>query len=136
MDAGDFKSQINRAIESARYMAITDMTPGALRSKYVEKEYLYARKNGICICPIKPNLSESERSELSLLQGKLPRWMQQIQMFDFNRYWNRFVSVLQGPCQAARVPFQTPALPRQFRQGVRGIEPHYRGSTRRRTQKS
>ena len=90
MDAGDFESQINRAIESARYMAIV-MTPGALRSKYVEKEYLYARKNGICICPIKPNLSESERSELGLLQEKLPRWMQQIQMFDFDRYWNRFV---------------------------------------------
>jgi len=113
MDTGDFEQQIMHAIESSRYMAVV-MTPEALRSKYVEKEYLYARKNGVCICPIKPNLSESERSELSLLRKKLPRWMQQIQVFDFDRYWDRFVSVLQSPCQAVRVPFQAPTMPANF----------------------
>ena len=40
--------------------------------------------------------------------------MQQIQTFDFEGYWKRFVAVLQSACQATRVPFLAATLPANF----------------------
>jgi hypothetical protein len=114
MAPGDFALQIERAIESAEYLVLV-ITPGALRSEWVEKEWRYAREKGICICPIKPTFqSASIESELNELRAKWPRWMQQIQTFDFEAYWKRFVAVLQSPCQATRAPFLVPSLPTNF----------------------
>jgi hypothetical protein len=114
MSPGDFEQQLKQAIETAEYLVVV-ITPGALRSEWVEKEWRYARQKGVCICPIKPTFqSASEESELRELRAKWPRWMQQIQTFDFEGYWDRFVAVLQSPCQATRAPFLPPSLPSNF----------------------
>jgi hypothetical protein len=114
MGPGDFEQQIKQAIDSAEYLVVV-ITPGALRSQWVEKEWRYARENGVCICPIQPKFpSASMELEVKELRAKWPRWMQQIQTFDFEGYWKRFVAVLQSPCQATRAPFLARSLPANF----------------------
>jgi hypothetical protein len=114
MGPGDFEQQIKQAIDSAEYLVVV-ITPGALRSQWVEREWRRAREIGVCICPIQPKFpSTSMESEVKVLRAKWPRWMQQIQTFDFEGYWNRFVAVLQSPCQATRTPFLARSLPANF----------------------
>jgi TIR domain/NB-ARC domain len=114
MAPGDFEQQIRQAIELARYLVVV-VTPGALRSGWVEKEWRQARQNGICICPFKPSFSSpSTELEYRELRAKWPRWMQQINTWDFEGYWKEFVNVLQSPCQATRTPFLARSLPPNF----------------------
>ena len=114
MSPGDFEHQIKAGIDSSDHLVLV-MTPAALRSPWVEKEWRYARENGRCIVPIKPKFdSEATERELEALRAQLPVWMQQIQTYDFDRYWKRFVAVLQSPCQATRTPFLAANLPANF----------------------
>ena len=114
MRPGDFEGQIKEGIDAAQYFVLV-MTPAALRSPWVEKEWRYARENGRCICPIKPTFdAPSIEDELDALRKTLPVWMQKIQTYDFDRYWKRFVAVLQSPCQATRAPFLAASLPSNF----------------------
>jgi hypothetical protein len=111
MSPGDFEEQIRAGIDSADYFVLV-MTPAALQSPWVEKEWRYARTNGHCVVPITPTLDSPEQeAELAARRAGLPLWMRNIQTYDFDRYWKRFVAVLQSPCQATRSPFQVPALP-------------------------
>ena len=119
MSPGDFEDQLKAGIDSSDYLVLV-MTPAALRSPWVEKEWRYARENGRCIVPIRPTFdSPHSDAELDALRAELPVWMQNTQTYDFDRYWKRFVAVLQNPCQAARSPFLAASLPSNFvsRQG-------------------
>jgi len=114
MRPGDFEDQLKEGIDAAQYFVLV-MTPAALRSPWVEKEWRYARENGRCICPIKPTFdSPATDAELNALRETLPVWMQKIQTYDFDRYWARFVAVLKSPCQATRAPFLAANLPSNF----------------------
>lgn len=114
MRPGDFEGQIKEGIDAAQYFVLV-MTPAALRSPWVEKEWRYARENGRCICPIKPTFdAPSTDAELDAVRETLPVWMQKIQTYDFEQYWKRFVAVLQSPCQATRAPFLAASLPSNF----------------------
>ena len=114
MAPGDFEQQIRQAIESAPYLVVV-VTPGALRSEWVEKEWRQARQNGVCICPFKPTFSsEVIEAEYRELRAKWPRWMQQINTWDFEGYWREFVNVLQSPCKATRTPLLARSLPPNF----------------------
>ena len=114
MSPGDFEDQIKAGIDSSDYLVLV-MTPAALKSPWVEKEWRYARENGRCIVPIKPTFDSPDAdAELSALRAQLPVWMQKIQTYDFDRYWKRFVAVLQSPCQATRSPFLAANLPANF----------------------
>ncbi len=114
MSPGDFEDQLKAGIDASDYLVLV-MTPAALRSPWVEKEWRYARENGRCIVPITPAFDSPESDgELSALRAQLPIWMQKIQTYDFDRYWKRFVAVLQNPCQATRSPFLAANLPRHF----------------------
>ena len=53
MSPGDFEDQIKAGIKSSDYLVLV-MTPSAMRSPSVEKEWRYAREKGRCIVPIKP----------------------------------------------------------------------------------
>ena len=111
MSDGDFEDQIKSAIDSSDYFVLV-MTPGALRSTWVEKEWRYARTNGHCVVPIKPAFgSDAIEAEYAVLRDQLPVWMQNTQTYDFDRYWKRFVAVLQNPCHATRSPFLVADLP-------------------------
>jgi len=114
MSPGDFEQQIKAGIDDASYLVLV-MTPGALRSQWVEKEWRYARERGRCVVPITPTFdTPGEQAELDTLRAQLPVWMQNIQAYDFDRYWKRFVAVLQSPCQATRAPFLAANLPPHY----------------------
>ena len=114
MSPGDFEDQIKAGIDAAQYLVLV-MTPAALRSPWVEKEWRYARESGRCIVPIKPVFDSADADrELDALREQLPLWMQKIQTYDFEGYWPRFVAVLQSPCQATRAPFVATSLPAHF----------------------
>ena len=114
MSPGDFESQLKAGIDKSDYLVLV-LTPAALRSTWVEKEWRYARENGRCIVPIKPAFeSPDSDKELDELRAQLPLWMQKIQVYDFDGYWKRFVAVIQNPCQATRSPFLAADLPRNF----------------------
>ena len=114
MNAGDFEDQIRKGIDSSEYFVLV-LTPAALRSSWVQREWRYARENGRCIVPIKPTFdSAAVDAELDSLRRTLPVWMQNTQTYDFDKYWKRFVGVLQSPCQATRAPFLAGDLPRNF----------------------
>ena len=113
MSTGDFEQQIKDAIDSSQYLVLIS-TPAALRSEWVEKEWRYAREQGVCICPIKPTFEAAVELEWQELHGDWPLWMRNIQVFDFANYWERFVNVLKNPCQATRSPYQARSLPPDF----------------------
>jgi hypothetical protein len=114
MRPGDFEDQIKQGIDAATHFVLV-MTPAALRSPWVEREWRYARENGRCIVPIKPDFaSPAVDTELDALRATLPVWMQKIQIYDFGPYWKQFVNVLQSPCQATRTPFLAATLPSNF----------------------
>ncbi len=114
MSPGDFEDQIKAGIDASDYLVLV-MTPAALRSSWVEKEWRYARESGRCIVPIKPTFETATLdAELQALRTQLPVWMQKIQTYDFAGYWKRFVAVLQSPCQATRAPFLAANLPANF----------------------
>ena len=114
MAPGDFEDQIRKGIESSEYFVLV-MTPAALRSDWVKREWRYARENGRCIVPIKPTFDSTEvDAELDKARLELPVWMQRTQTYDFGAFWKRFVAVLQNPCQATRAPFLADELPPNF----------------------
>ena len=82
MSAGDFEEQLKAAIDSSEYFVLV-MTPAALRSPWVEREWRYARTNGRCIVPIVPALDSAGSAELEALRAALPIWMQKTQTYDF-----------------------------------------------------
>jgi hypothetical protein len=110
MDGGvDFEEQIKHAIDSVQYLILV-MTPAAMRSKWVAKEWRYAREQGVCICPV----NGAPASDLREPRESLPRWMSQAHSFDLEKEWTRFVAFVKSPCQATRVPFMAGDLPANF----------------------
>ena len=100
-----WRKQITDAIDAVQFMVLV-MTPEAMESEVVRKEWRYARQQGVCIYPIKaaPNLDFD----------RLPRWMRDAHFYDLDREWETFIRHLKSPCQATRVPFMAPDLPAGF----------------------
>ena len=101
----DFPAQIKEAIDSVQYLVLV-LTPAALRSPWVQKEWRYAREQGVCVCPVKGVAD----ADLSALRAALPNWMSQAHAYDLKTEWERFVLFLKSPCQATRVPFMAEDL--------------------------
>src|SRR4051794_5686769 len=68
--AGDERwwQQIKDAIDESRYV-LAVMTPGAIVSRTTRDEWLYARRRGVRICPVKGV------EDAALNYAELPRWM-------------------------------------------------------------
>lgn len=96
----DFAAQIREAVESVQYLVLV-LTPAALRSTWVRKEWRYAREQGVCVCPVKG----PPHADTNALRAALPRWMSQAHAYDLDKEWERFVLYLKSPCTATRVPF-------------------------------
>ena len=114
MEGGrDWWLQIKEALDQVEFMALV-MTPAAMKSGIVRKEWRSARQQGVCVYPIKgaPNLDFDS----------LPRWMRDSHFYDLgtvqNRLkgpeWRKFVNDLNTSCQAKRVPFMAEDLPEGF----------------------
>src|SRR6185295_7127291 len=101
----DWWLQITEALDQVEFMALV-ITPNALRSDMVRKEWRYARQQGVCVYPIKgtPDLDFES----------LPHWMRSAHFYDLEREWQRFVNDLNTRCQQQRVPFMVEDLPEGF----------------------
>ncbi|MEA3324138.1 MAG: TIR domain-containing protein [Euryarchaeota archaeon] len=93
--------------EDVEYMVLV-MTPAAMDSKMVRKEWRLARQEGVCVLPViaAPDLDFDS----------LPHWIGAAQFADpdIPEEWTRFIRTLEGPCQEKRVPFMVEDLPEYF----------------------
>jgi TIR domain-containing protein/NB-ARC domain-containing protein len=110
MEGGrDWWLQIAEALDNVAFMTLV-MTPNALKSDVVRKEWRYARQQGVCVYPIKgaPNLDFES----------LPRWMRDQHFYDigslegdsFGPEWQKFLNDLNKTPDIRRVPFMVEDL--------------------------
>ena len=114
MEGGrDWWLQIAEALDNVAFMALV-VTPNALKSDIVRKEWRYARQQGVCVYPIKgaPNLNFES----------LPRWMRDQHFYDLGSLddknpgpeWRKFLNDLNKTPDIRRVPFMVEDLPAGF----------------------
>ncbi len=110
MEGGrDWWLQITEALDQVEFMALV-ITPNALKSETVRKEWRYARQQGVCVYPIKGVPDPDFDS--------LPRWMRSAHFYDLEREWQKFLNDLNSRCQQKRVPFMVEDLPEGFVLGL------------------
>jgi hypothetical protein len=90
--------QITEAIDSVDFLILV-MTPLAIASGNVRKEWRYARQQGVCVYPVK-GVPDKE-----LHFAELPRWMNKAHFFDLKKEWESFIAHLRAGCHTPRVPF-------------------------------
>jgi hypothetical protein len=100
-------NQITEALDRVRFMVLV-MTPAAIASPVVQKEWRYARQQGVCVYPVKGV------PDAQLDYGALPGWMSKAHCYDLEKEWATFVTHLKGACREPRVPFLAPDLPPGF----------------------
>ncbi len=114
MEGGrDWWLQITEALDHVVFMALV-VTPNALKSDIVRKEWRYARQQGVCVYPIKGSPGIDFNS--------LPRWMRDAHFYDLGAVendlsgpeWKTFVNDLNKTPDARRVPFMVEDLPEDF----------------------
>jgi WD40 repeat protein len=106
MEGGrDWWHQITDALDIAEFMVLV-MTPAAIQSPIVHKEWRYARQQGVCVYPVKavPDLDF----------GGLPRWMRDVHFYDLDHEWLKFTHDLNTHCEKVRVPFMALDQPVDF----------------------
>ncbi len=108
MEGGrDWWRQITEAIDAVEYLVLV-MTPAALRSDVVRREWRHARQQGRCVVPV--------MGAKPLDFSSLPRWMASAHFYDLDipEQWKRFVRQLESPCTSPRVPMMAPSTPVDF----------------------
>ncbi len=99
--------QLTDAIDSAEFLVLV-MTPSAIQSETVRKEWRYARQMGVCVYPVKGAADDELRF------SDLPPWMSKTHFFDLEKEWDTFVEHLRGGCTVPRVPFMAPDPPENY----------------------
>ena len=80
MEGGrDWWQQITAAIERVDYLVLV-MTPAALSSSMVRREWRYARRRGVAVYPVKV--------DPGLDFDALPRWMRSVHFYDLEHEWH------------------------------------------------
>jgi WD40 repeat protein len=106
MEGGrDWWQQITKALDVVEFLVLV-MTPAAMRSETVHKEWRYARQQGVCVYPVKgaPDLDFNS----------LPHWMRSAHFYDLDHEWQKLVNDLNTRCQQARAPFMVEVLPADY----------------------
>lgn len=119
--------QLMAAIDSVEYVILV-MTPLAIQSEMVRKEWRYARQQGVCVYPVKG------APDSALQFSKLPGWMRKSHFFDLDKEWATFIAHLRRGCDTPRIPFMAPDLPNNFverRQEYQLIKDHLLSSEQR-----
>ena len=99
--------QLTDAIDSVEFLILL-MTPAALASGNVQKEWRYARQQGVCVYPVKG------APDPDLHFAQMPRWMSKKHFYDLDKEWPTFLAHLRKGCDRRRVPFMAPDLPPHF----------------------
>ena len=100
MEGGrDWWRQVTEAVDRVEHVLLV-MTPGALASETVRREWRYARQQGRCVVPV----TKGGISGLDL--ANLAGWMRRVDFVDIDEpeQWTRLVLTLEGPCTVRRVP--------------------------------
>jgi WD40 repeat protein len=106
MEGGkDWWLQITEAIDASDFMVLV-MTPRAVASPIVRKEWRYARQQGVCVYPVK--------ADTTLDFATLPRWMRDSHFYDLDREWDKFLIDLGQVCETVRVPFLVQDMPEDY----------------------
>jgi len=106
MEGGrDWWQQITEALDKVEFMVLV-MTPAAMLSETVRKEWRYARQQGVCVYPVK--------GEPDLDFNSMPHWMRSAHFYDTKYEWQKLVNDLKTRCQQARVPFMVEDLPADY----------------------
>src|SRR5215471_11512807 len=106
MEGGkDWWLQITEALDKVEFLVLV-MTPAAMQSETVRKEWRYARQQGVCVYPIK--------GETDLDFASLPHWMSSAHFYDLQFEWQKLVNDLNTRCQKVRVPFMVENLPPDY----------------------
>lgn len=115
MEGGrDWWLQIQEALDHVQFMVLV-MTPAALRSPIVKKEWRYARQQGVCVYPVKADTDLDFQS--------VPRWMRDRHWYDLDAEWDKFLNDLNRMCEQPRIPFMVEDLPANFVQRPDAFEP-------------
>jgi hypothetical protein len=104
----DFLLQIYKAIDEVEFLVLL-MTPRALASEAVKKEWHYARQRGVCVFPVVV-------PEVEVDFTGLPHWMSSANWYDLNyeEQWTKLLNDLSRRCETPRVPFMVEDLPENF----------------------
>ena len=93
------------------------MTPAAMGSDTVRREWRLARQEGVCVVPViaSPDLDINT----------LPKWMRAPHFVnpDIPEQWTRFIRTLESPCNEQRVAFMVEDLPEDFVMRSREFDP-------------
>jgi hypothetical protein len=100
-------NQIEKAIDSVEFLVIL-ITPASLASNNVQREWRYARQQGVCVYPVKG------APDAALAFDQMPRWMRKSHFYDLDKEWLTFLAHLRKGCDPRRVPFMAPDLPAHF----------------------
>ena len=91
MEGGrDWWLQITEALDVVEFMVLV-MTPAAMNSETVHKEWRYARQQGVCVYPVK--------GEPDLNFASLSHWMCSAHFYDLDYEWPKLVNDLNTRCQ-------------------------------------
>src|SRR6266566_1918803 len=101
----DWWLQITEALDVVEFLVLV-MTPAAMGSETVRKEWRYARQQGVCVYPVK--------GEPDLNFNSMPHWMRSAHFYDLDYEWQKLVNDLNTRCQQPRVPFMVEDLPTDF----------------------
>jgi len=99
--------QVTDAIDSVEFLVLV-MTPAAIESGNVQREWRYARQQGVCVYPVKGAPDAELRFEM------MPRWMSKAHFYDPKKEWPTLLAHLRKGCDQRRVPFMAPDLPQHF----------------------
>jgi len=102
-----FWKQITDAIDSVEFLILV-ATPAALASGMVQKEWRYARLQGVCVYPVKG------APDSALNFPEMPFWMRKKHFFDLEKEWPTFLGHLRKGCDRWHLPFMAPDLPERF----------------------
>jgi NB-ARC domain-containing protein/TIR domain-containing protein len=94
--------QITEALDVVDFLVLL-ITPAALSSDVVQREWRYARQQGVCVYPV-------FSPALPIDFTALPRWMRKAHFFDLASEWDTLVAHLARPAAVKRVPFMAPDL--------------------------
>jgi len=101
----DWWNQIKDALNVVEYLVLV-MTPGAIKSEWTRKEWIYARQQGVCVFPVIAAQGLDFKS--------LPRWMRDVHFYDLDHQRQKFINDLNIRCEKVRVPFMVEDLPKNF----------------------
>src|SRR6266566_9198682 len=101
----DWWLQIVQALDCVEFIVMV-MTPAALESPTVHKEWRTARQKGVCVYPVKGKRAPDFNA--------MPHWMRSAHFYDIDHEWQKLVNDLNTRCQQVRVPFMVEDLPADY----------------------